>query len=128
MDYGPSWPRDGAGRPIAPDTIAGFHAAGLTFEVRCNHCTRRTWLDVADLVEKRPELIHLTVDELLVRMRCTGYWCGKRGANLIDVTRRFTLPERIPAPPGLDAERWATADVDERASMIRRAGSGGAAL
>lgn len=103
-----------------PDTIAGFAAAGMTFEVRCNHCTRRTWLAVDDLVEKRPELIHLTVDELLVRMRCTGYWCGERGAHLIDVTRPFTIYERVPAPPGLDAKRWATADIAERLEMIRR--------
>ncbi len=119
MTYPQPWPRDDAGRLIAPDTIAGFHAAGLTFEVRCNHCTHRTWLDVANLVEKRPELIRLAVDELLARMRCTGYWCGKRGANLIDVTRRYSDLARIPAPPGLDAQRWAAADVDGRVAMIR---------
>ena len=119
MQYEPSWPRDDAGRLIAPDTIAGFHAAGLTFEVRCNHCTHRAWLAVDYLIEKRPELIHLTVDELLVRMRCTGYWCGKRGANLIDVTRRFPNLEHIPAPLGLDAGRWAAADVAERLAMVR---------
>jgi hypothetical protein len=107
---------------MQPDTIAGFLAAGLTFEVRCNHCTRRTWLSVDDLVDKRPELIHLTIDELLVRMRCTGYWCGKRGANLIDVTRRYSIPDCIPAPLGLDAERWAAADVAERVAMIRSSG------
>ncbi|MHA3794959.1 hypothetical protein [Sphingomonas sp. YL-JM2C] len=78
-------------------------------------------LSVADLVVDRPELICLTVDEPLVRMRCTGYRCGKRGANLIDVMRRDPIPETMPAPPGLGTERWAAAGVDERVAMIQTA-------
>ncbi len=107
---------------LHPDTVAGFLANGMKFEVRCAHCTARKWLYVDHLVVTRPDIAQLSIADLLALLRCRlNHGCGGRGAKLINVIQGWADPARIPAPLGLDPRKWISASHDERVAMIRAA-------